>query len=479
MLGSHRPGRSLEKGIAIIATLPTHPDSAVSSNSVSTSPFSFSRDALQGLAAQVLDLARSGGASAAEAEVSEGSGLSLSVRHGELETIEHNRDKGIGVTVYLGQRRGHASTSDFSPDALARTVEKALTIARYTAEDDCAGLADAELLARDVPDLDLFHPWDVGVDGAKDLARTCEAAALGVDPRISNSEGASLSSQVSQFVYANSLGFSGGYPTSRQSLSCAVIAEQDGAMQRDYWYTTARAAADLDGPESVGRRAGERTVRRLNGRKLGTRQCPVLFEAPIATGLVASFVSAVSGGHLYRKSSFLLDSLGTRVFPEFFQLQERPFLKRGLSSSPFDSEGVATRDRDVVKDGVVQGYFLGSYSARKLGMKSTGNAGGNHNLIVPATGEDFAGLLKKMDTGLLVTELLGHGLNMVTGDYSRGAAGFWVENGVIAYPVEEITVAGNLKDMFRDIVALGTDVETRGSRQVGSILVERMTVAGD
>jgi PmbA protein len=466
--------------------LPTSPDSTVSTSvpastpsNTPSSPFSFSRETLQGLAAQVLDLARAGGASAAETEASEGSGLSLGVRHGELETIEHNRDKGIAVTVYLGQRRGHASTSDFSPDALARTVEKALTIARFTAEDDCAGLADADLLARETPDLDLFHPWNIGVEDAVELARACEGAALVVDPRITNSEGASLSSQVSHFIYANSLGFSGGYPGSRQSLSCAVIAEEDGAMQRDYWYTTARAAADMDTPESVGRRAGERTVRRLNGRKLATRQCPVLFEAPIATGLIASFVSAVSGGHLYRKSSFLLDSLGTKVFPDFFQLRERPFLPRGLSSAPFDSEGVATRERDVVKDGVLRGYFLGSYSARKLGMKSTGNAGGNHNLIVPPTGEDFTALLKKMDTGLLVTELLGHGLNMVTGDYSRGAAGFWVENGEIAYPVEEITVAGNLKSMFQGIVALGTDLETRGSRQVGSILIDHMTVAGD
>jgi PmbA protein len=387
--------------------------------------------------------------------------------------------KGLGVTVYLGQRRGHASTSDFSADALARTVDKALSIARFTAEDDCAGLADADLLAHAWRDLDLFHPWGVTVDQAVDLARSCEAAAMAVDPRIRNSEGGSLSSQNSQFVYANSLGFSGGYPTSRQSVSCAVIAEEGGAMQRDYWYSTARAAADLDAVEAVGRRAGERTLRRLNGRRLGTRQCPVLFEAPVATGLIASFVSAVSGGHLYRKSSFLLDCLGSQVFPEFMQIQERPFLPRGLASSPFDSEGVATHERDVVKDGAVQGYFLSSYSARKLGMKSTGNAGGNHNLIVPPTGEDFAALLRRMGNGLLVTELLGHGLNMVTGDYSRGAAGFWVEDGQVAYPVEEITIAGNLKDMFRDIVALGTDIETRGSRQVGSILVGRMTVAGE
>jgi PmbA protein len=466
------------KGVGIITTLPISSGSAVSTPQ-SNSPFSFSRESLQALAAQVLDLAKAGGATAAEAEVSEGSGLSLSVRHGEIETIEHNRDKGIGVSVYLGQRRGHASTSDFSAEALARTVEKAISIARYTAEDECAGLAEPELLARDIPDLDLYHPWDIGVEAAAELARACEAAALAVDQRITNSEGGSLSSQVSQFIYANSLGFSGGYPSSRQSLSCAVIAEENDAMQRDYWYTTARAASDLDAADSVGRRAGERTVRRLNGRKLSTRQCPVLFEAPIATGLIASFVSAISGGHLYRKSSFLLDSLGSQVFPDFFQLQERPFIPRGLSSSPFDSEGVATQDRDVVKDGVVQGYFLGSYSARKLGMHSTGNAGGNHNLIVPSTGEDFAALLKKMGNGLLVTELLGHGLNMVTGDYSRGAAGFWVENGVIAYPVEEITIAGNLRDMFKGISALGSDIETRGSRRVGSILIDQMTVAGD
>ena len=451
----------------------------MSSSSNPSNPFSYSPESLRGLAAQALDLATRAGATAAEAEVSEGSGLTVGVRNGELETIEHNRDKGIGITVYQGQRRGHASTSDFSGDALARAVEKAISIARYTAEDDCAGLADPDLLAKDIPDLDLFHPWGVSVEDAMELARACEASALAVDPRITNSEGGSLSSQASHFVYANTLGFSGGYPSSRQSLSCAVIAEEDGAMQRDYWYTTARAAVDMDAPDGVGRRAGERTVRRLNGRKLSTRQCPVLFEAPIATGLIASFVSAVSGGHLYRKSSFLLDSLGQQLFPDFFQLQERPFLPRGLSSSPFDSEGVATRDRDVVKDGVLQGYFLGSYSARKLGMKSTGNAGGNHNLIVPPTGEDFPALLKKMDTGLLVTELLGHGLNMVTGDYSRGAAGFWVESGVIAYPVEEITVAGNLRDMFMGIVALGTDVETRGSRRVGSVLIDRMTVAGD
>lgn len=446
---------------------------------VSEQQFNYSQAELAELCGQVLDLARMGGATAAEMEISEGFGQSVSVRKGEVETIEYNRDKGVGVTVFVGQRRGHASSSDFSADALRRAVDKALAIARYTAEDDCAGLADPELLASaDFPDLSLYHAWPLDVEAAVEMARSCETAALGVDPRIQNSEGASVGRQESQFVYANSHGFRAGYPTSRHSISCAVIADEDGAMQRDYWYTTARAAGDMDSAEAVGRRAGERTVRRLGARRLDSRQCPVLFEAPIASGLIASFVSAVSGGHLYRKSSFLLDSFGQQLFPDFLQIQERPFLPKGLASAPFDSEGVATRDRDVVVDGVLQGYFLSTYSARKLGMKSTGNAGGNHNLIVPSTGEDFTGLLRRMGTGLLVTELLGHGTNMVTGDYSRGAAGFWVENGEIAYPVEEITVAGNLKDMFLGIVAVGSDMETRGSRRVGSILVDRMTVAG-
>ena len=441
--------------------------------------FSYSDTSLRELAGKVLDLARKAGATASEVEASEGFGQSINVRKGEVETIEFNKDKGVGVTVYLGQRRGHASTSDFSDDALGRTVDKALAIARFTAEDECAGLADADLLATVIPQLDLHYPWDLSVEAATELARTCESAALAVDSRISNSEGAGVSIQESQFVYANSLGFMGGYPGSRHSLSCSVIAEDNNGMQRDYWYTTAREAADLNSPESVGQRAGERTVRRLNARKLDTRQCPVLFEAPLATGLIASFVSAVSGGHLYRKSSFLLDSLGKQVFPDFMQIQERPFLAKGMASAPFDSEGVATSDRDVIKDGVLQGYFLSTYSARKLGMKSTGNAGGNHNLIVPSTGESFDELLRKMGTGLLVTELLGHGLNMVTGDYSRGVAGFWVENGVLAYPVEEMTVAGNLKDMFMGIQAIGTDIEVRGSRRVGSILIDNMTLAGN
>jgi PmbA protein len=340
-------------------------------------------------------------------------------------------------------------------------------------------LADPDLLAHDVPDLDLYHPWDLPVEQAIEQARACEAAALGVDRRITNSEGATISTQQSHFIYANSLGFMGGYPSSRHSLMCSVIAGEGDEMQRDDWYALARAAEDLEGVEEVGRRAGERCVRRLGARRLETMEVPVLFEAPVASGLLGHFVGAVSGGSLYRKASFLLDSLGQQIFAPQVQIRDIPDVKRGLASSPFDDEGVATQRRDVVRNGVLQGYFLGSYSARKLGMRSTGNAGGNHNLILDSTGEDFPALLRKMGRGLLVTELLGMGVNQVTGDYSRGAAGFWVENGEIAYPVQEITIAANLKDIFKGILAVGSDVVVRGSRQCGSILIDRMTVAGE
>ncbi|MHB1331318.1 MAG: metalloprotease PmbA [Sulfuriferula sp.] len=444
-----------------------------------TDRFSHSRDDLQALVDNMLNYARQQGATGCEAEASAGFGQSVTVRKGEVETIEYNRDKGIGVSVYIGQRKGHASTSDFGVQALHDTVDKALTIARYTAEDSFAGLPDEALLARDIPELDLYHPWAYSVEQAIEAARECEEAALAVDSRINNSEGGSVNTQESLFVYGNSLGFLAGYPTSRHAISCAVIAESAAGMQRDYWYTTARDAADMDDVTTVGRRTGERTVRRLDARQVKTAQVPVLFEAPVAAGLIGHFVSAASGGSLYRKSSFLLDSLGKQIFSPIVQIAERPHISKGLASSPFDNEGVATQDRDLVKDGVLGGYFLSTYSARKLEMQSTGNAGGNHNLILSSTGEDFAGLLKKMNTGLIVTELLGHGINMVTGDYSRGAAGFWVENGVIQYPVEEITIAGNLKDMFMQIIAIGTDVEARGSKQTGSILIERMTVAGE
>ncbi|MDR2875771.1 MAG: metalloprotease PmbA [Methylobacillus sp.] len=431
------------------------------------------------MSADVLKFAKSAGATAAEAEVSMGVGQNVSVRLSEVETIEYNRDKGMSVTVYFGQRRGHASTSDLSPRALEDTVAAACSIARHTAHDDFCGLADAALLAREIPDLDLYHPWDISVEESIALAKRCEQAALQCDRRINNSEGASVAAYGGLFSYANSHGFNHGYYSSRHSLSCSVIAEEGEHMQRDYWYSAARAADDLDSAEEVGRIAGERTARRLGARRIKTAQVPVLFEASVASGLLSHFVSAISGGNLYRKSSFLLDTLGQQIFAPHIVISERPHLKRGLASAPFDNEGVATQTRDLVAGGVLQGYLLSSYSARKLGMSSTGNAGGNHNLILHSGDLDFDGLLREMGTGLLVTELLGHGINMVTGDYSRGAAGFWVENGQIQYPVEEITVAGNLKDMFKDIAAVGNDVLVQGSKQTGSILLSRMTVAGE
>ena len=441
--------------------------------------FTHDSDKLRSLTRDALAYARERGATAAEAEVSEGYGQTVTVRCGEVETIEYNRDKGIGVSVYLGQQRGHASTSDFSPKALRDTVDAALSIARFTAADDCAGLADPALLAREFPELQLWHSWALPVEHAIELATACETAGFAVDKRISNSEGASVSTQESHFIYGNSDGFLAGYPSSRHSIGCSLIAGENDGMQRDDWYEVARAEQDLAAPESVGRRAAERAVRRLDARKIATTQAPVLFEAPVASSLLGHFVSAVSGGSLYRKSSFLLDSLGTQVFAPHVHISDLPHIPKGLGSGAFDAEGVTTQAREVVKDGVVQGYFLGSYSARKLGMRSTGNAGGNHNLILRDTGDDFAALLKKMHRGLLVTELMGQGVNAITGDYSRGAAGYWVENGEIAYPVQEITIAGNLKDMFRGIAAIGNDVLRRGSRQCGSVLLAQMTIAGN
>lgn len=447
---------------------------------MSESRFQTSRAQLSGLIEHILELARNAGATDAEAEASEACGQSVTVRQAEVETIEYTRDKGIGITVYVGQRRGHANTSDFSREALAATVNKAMAIARQTGEDPAAGLPDAEWLATGPqPDLDLFHPWAIDTDEAIDLARRMEAAAFAVDARIDNSDGASFHTQDSQFVLGNSRGFLNGYATSRHSLSCAVIAEDESGMQRDYWFDTSRVPAQLQTPEWIGQRAGERTVRRLSPCRVPTGKFPVLFEAPIATSLISHLVGALSGSSLYRKSSFLLDSLGEQLFPEFIQLSEDPFVPRGLASSPFDNEGVKVQARQVVERGILQGYFLSTYSGRKLGLPSTGNAGGNHNLKLSSTGESFAALLQRMGTGLVVTELMGQGVNLVTGDYSRGAAGFWVENGQIVGPVEEITVAGHLRDMFRQIVAVGADELCLGSKTSGSILVDGMTVAGE
>lgn len=446
------------------------------------SRFSHRLESLQALAQDVLSHARTRAASACEVDVSEGFGQSVSVRCGEVETIEYNRDKGIGVTVYLGQQKGYASTSDFSSTALRETVEAALNIARFTAADPCAGLPDESLLAKADkrrPDLDLYHPWLLSVEQAIELARSCEQAAFAVSPQITNSEGATVSMQEGQFVSANSLGFMGGYPTSRHYLSCSVIAGKNDRMQRDDWYSTSRDARLIASPQSIGDYAARRALSRLGARKIKTCRVPVLFEAPLATSLIGSFVHAASGGSLYRKTSFLLDSLDKRIFSKKIQISERPHLRGGLSSGYFDSDGVATRDREVIVDGVLQGYFLSAYTARKLGMQTTGNAGGCHNLIVHPGKRDFRSLLKKMGRGLLVTELLGQGVNYVNGDYSRGAAGYWVENGEIVHAVEEITIAGNLRDMFRNIAAVGNDVLVRGSKQVGSILIEQMKVAGN
>ncbi|UJP05476.1 MAG: metalloprotease PmbA [Nitrosomonas sp.] len=448
--------------------------------SVSDTRFSYPLSTLQQIARDILAHARKGGATACETNVSDGFGQTVTVRQNAVETIEYNRDKGLSVTIYIGQKRGHASTSDFSPQAIGDTVAAALSIARYTADDDCAGLAEAALLAQDYPQPSLYFPWQISVEEAIELAKTCEQAAYAADKRITNSEGATVAVSESQFVYANSLGFMGGYPLSRHSISCAMIAEQGDSKQRDYWYSVARDAADLEAVQSIGEKAGKRSAARLGARKIDTCEVPVLFEAPIASGLIGHFANAVTGGSLYRKSSFLLNSIGQQVFAPAIQILERPHLHKGLASGPFDDDGVATVDRNVVENGIVQGYFLGSYTARKLGMRTTGNAGGTHNLIMQhhaATG--FDALIKQMGTGLLVTELLGHGINSVTGDYSRGASGFWVENGEIRHPVEEITIAGNLNNMFKGIQAIGDDIVIRGSKQCGSVLIDRMTVAGD
>ena len=440
--------------------------------------FSFSQDNLKTIAEDILKFARKRGATACEVDVSEGFGQSVSVRRDEVDTIEYNRDKGVGVTIYDGQKRGYASTSDFSKDALKATVDAAVSIARFTAPDPAAGLPEEALLARSFPDFDLYHPWKLSTEEAIELARRSERAAFAVSPEIRNSDGASVSMQEAHFISANSLGFMGGYASSRHYLSCSVIAGEGDDMQRDDWYTTKRDPADLADADEIGTFAARRALARLGARQIPTCEVPVLFEAPLAAGLIGAFVHAVSGGALYRKSTFLLDSLGKAVFRPHIQICERPHLAKAFASSPFDDDGVATHDREVIIDGVLQGYFLSTYSARKLGMQTTGNAGGSHNLLVKPGRHDLAGLIKQMDKGLLVTELLGHGVNYVTGDYSRGAAGFWVENGQIQYPVHEITIAGNLKDMLMGIQEIGSDVLVRGSKHCGSILVDRMTVAG-
>ena len=469
------------------------PTSASGRTSPSPSPkakpadsgFAYTRDFFESRVDTALAHAKKLGATDAGAEVSEGCGLSVSVRNGELENVERNRDKSLGVTVYVGNRRGNASTSDFSDAAIEQTVRAAYDIARFTAEDPFASLPDADDIvpaAERSRNLDLFHPWAVTSEEAAKLALECEAAALGVSKRITNSEGAAVSAQQSHFFSAHTRGFRGGYASSRHSLSVSPIAGKGRDMQRDAWYSSMRSADELASPQAVGRYAAERALSRLKARKIATVECPVLFESPLAAGLVGAFVQAVSGGALYRKSTFLLDSLGKQVLPKHIDIQEDPFVLRGKGSSPFDDEGVRVQARKVVDAGRVQGYFLSSYSARKLGMRTTGNSGGSHNLTFTSrltkAGDDLDAMLQKLGTGLLVTELMGQGVNYVTGDYSRGASGFWVEKGRIAYPVHEITIAGNMKDMLKGIEAVGADTYNYGAKTVGSVLINRMKLAG-
>lgn len=440
--------------------------------------FNHTENELKNLCAQVLDIAKAGGATAAEADLSEALGQGVQVRLDEIEQIEFQQDTSLDVTVYVGQRKGRSSTADFSPQALQDTVRAALDIARYTAEDDCAGLADAALMATEFGDLDKYHEWNLPAEEAVEIARRCEQAALGFDPRIENSEGAGVQTDHYQFVYGNSHGFCAHQRGTRHSISCSVVAADEQGMQRDYWYDLARAREDLDTPEAIGRTAAARTVARLDGRSIATGTYPVVFDATVAGGLIGHLVGGLSGGSLYRQSSFLIDSLGKQILPEWLNLREEPHIPRALGSTWFDAEGVATKPRFVIENGIVQGYFLSSYSGRKLGMQTTGNAGGAHNLQLNHTHATQQDLLREMGSGLLITELMGQGVNMLTGDYSRGAAGFWVENGVIAYPVQEITIAGRLQDMYLAIRGVAADALKRSAHKVGSVWVGGMTVAG-
>ncbi len=436
------------------------------------------KDKLLKLTEQVLEEAKKRGATAAEVNASAGEGLSVEVRMSEVETLEYNRDQGLALTVYFGQKKGNASTADISPQAIKDTVEAACRIAKYTSEDEFSGLADAEMMATEFPDLDLYHPWGIDADEAIELALRCENAAREYSPLITNTDGTSVGTYQGFGVYANSHGFSGFKKGTSHSLSSSMVASEGDSMQRDYWYSSARLLENLEDPEYIGRKASERAVKRLNGRPIKTTNAPVLFVPQLATSLIGHFTGAISGGSQYRKASFLLDAVGEKVFPDFVRLHEQPFIPQASGSANFDKEGVTLHEKDLVTDGIIQSFILGSYSARKLGLKTTGNAGGTHNLTLESTGQSFEELLKKMGTGLLVSELIGNSVNGITGDYSRGASGFWVENGEIQYPVEEITIAGNLKDMYQHIVAIGADIDYRGNTRSGSILLEEMKIAG-
>ncbi|MDU0810998.1 MAG: metalloprotease PmbA [Burkholderia sp.] len=447
-----------------------------------TGDFLYTQDQLKEAASDILHYAKELGSSDAATEILESEGLSVLVRCGEVDTIEYNRDKMVSITLFIGKKRGSASTSDFSKKALKDTVSAAYNIALFTAEDEAAGLADTELLETKPCDLDLYHPWKISTAEAINIARHVEDSAFEVSPLINNSEGANISTQHSQFVLATSDGFLDGYPYSQHSISCLPIAGTGKNMQRDEWYTSKRRPSDLALPSEVGRYAARRALARMGARRLDTHKGPVLFEAPLATGLLSAFVQAVSGNMLYRKTSFLIESIGKLVFAPHVQIIENPHILRALGSAPFDQEGVRTRARSIVKDGIVEGYFLSTYSANKLGVKTTGNAGGSHNLSLFSSetqpDDDLNAMLKKLDTGLFLTELMGQGINYMTGDYSRGAIGYWVKDGVIQYPVEEITIASTLSDIFRSIVAIGTDTIIRGRNETGSMLIEQMTIGG-
>ncbi len=437
------------------------------------------KNALQDLIIQILDTARSQGAMQAEADIGTGAGLSVTVRMGEVEKIEHERDKGLSVTVYMDKCKGNASTSDFSDHAISKTVDAACNIARNTSRDECAGLADTDLMAKDVLDLDLHHPWDITPDQAIEIAIECETHARNFDQRINNSDGAVVSTYSGSHIYGNTHGFINGWDWSSHTVDCTMIAENAGNMQRDGWYSKTRDHDDLQNVKAIGTEAAQRTIQRLGAKKLSTRKVPVIFEAPVASGLFSAFITAISGGSLYRRASFLLDKLGEQIFAEHIHIHEQPHLKKALGSAPFDNDGLATKPRDIIKDGVLQGYVLSSYSARKLGLQTTGNAGGVHNLVIEPGDQNLDDLINKMNTGLLITDIIGFGVNQITGDYSRGASGFWVEHGKIQYPVEEITIAGNLVEMYKQIVAIGNDVDHRGNVLTGSVLIENMTVAGE
>jgi len=433
---------------------------------------------LEDIVSLVLKEAREQGVDQAEVAASHDIGLSATARLGSVESLEYTNDRGVGVTVYKDQKKGSASTSDFSPAALREAVAKACSFAKYTAADEHSGLADKELMASEVPDLDLMHVWDLDSAEAIRIAIECEDAARTFDSRVTNSEGATVSSNSGVRAYGNTHGFLAGYPKTSHSISCVVVGESNGDMERDYWYSSSRDAAELEAPEEIGKTAARRTVQRLGSRKIKTDRAPVLFAPEVARGFIGHAIGAISGGAQYRRSSFLLNAAGEKIFPNFLQIQERPHIPKAMGSAPYDAEGVATRDRELVVDGVLQGYILGSYSARRLGLKTTANAGGTHNLVLPGSTDDMESLIKSMDRGLLVQELIGQGVNSVTGDYSRGAVGYWIENGEISHPVHEVTIAGNLKDLYQRIAAIGNDQDLRGGIRCGSLLVEAMTIAG-